>query len=56
VTFAILVRVRERRREEQIEDEIVTTDRVGGVPRDASVYPVTDSETGLRSARNPYSA
>jgi hypothetical protein len=47
LTMAILVRVRERRREEQIEDEIVA-DHAGVAPRERemSIQPVTDHEAG----------
>jgi len=59
LTMAILVRVRERRREEQIEDEMVA-DHAGVVPRQVSVQPVTDHETGARkpsaSPRSSYPA
>jgi hypothetical protein len=58
LTMAILVSVRERRRAEQIEDEIAA-DRAEVAPRDVSVQPVTGHETGtLRSAgaRSSYPA
>lgn len=51
LTMAILVNLRNRRREERIEDEIAG-DRTGAGPQDASVYPVTDRETG--SGRSSY--
>jgi len=44
LTMAILVGMRNRRREERLEDEIVG-DQPGVGPRDASVYPVTDRDS-----------
>jgi hypothetical protein len=45
ITMAIVVWMRGRRREEQVEDEIAA-DRVGPVARDVSIQPVTNRETG----------
>ena len=53
LTMAILVSLRNRRREERLEDEI-TGDQPGVGPQDATVYPVTDRET--RSGRTSYPA
>jgi hypothetical protein len=44
LTMAILVGMRNRRREERLEDELVG-DHTGAGPRDATVYPVADLET-----------
>ncbi len=53
LTMAILVNLRNRRREETLEDEIAA-DHTGVGPQDSSVYPVTDRETG--SGRSSYPA
>ena len=53
LTMAILVSMRNRRREEKLEDEIVG-DHTGVGPQDASIYPVTDRES--RSGRSSYPA
>jgi hypothetical protein len=53
LTMAILVAMRNRRREEQLEDEMAG-DHTGTGPRDAAVYPVADIET--RSGRSSYPA
>lgn len=43
LTMAILVRIRNRRREEQLEEEIAA-DRTGAATRNASAHPVTNYE------------
>jgi hypothetical protein len=53
LTMAILVAMRNRRREEQLEDEMAG-DQTGTGARDATVYPVADIET--RSGRSSYPA
>jgi len=53
LTMAILVGMRNRRREERLEDEMVG-DHTGIGGRDATVYPVDDLET--RSGRSSYPA
>jgi hypothetical protein len=53
LTMAILVAMRNRRREEQLEDEMAA-DQTGTGARDATVYPVADIET--RSGRSSYPA
>ncbi|PZS36953.1 MAG: hypothetical protein DLM62_21135 [Pseudonocardiales bacterium] len=53
LTMAILVTMRNRRREEQLEDEIAG-DHSGTSAREATVYPVADIET--RSGRSSYPA
>jgi hypothetical protein len=53
LTMAILVAMRNRRREEQLEDEMAG-DHTGTGARDATVYPVADIET--RSGRSSYPA
>jgi hypothetical protein len=53
LTMAILVAMRNRRREEQREDEMAA-DQTGTGARDATVYPVADIET--RSGRSSYPA
>ena len=53
LTMAILVAMRNRRREEQLEDEMVG-DPTGTAAREATVYPAADIET--RSGRSSHSA
>ena len=53
LTMAILVAMRNRRREERLEDEMAG-DQTGTGARDATVHPVTDIET--RSGRSSYPA
>lgn len=51
-TMAILVRVRNRRRQEQLEEEIAA-DRADAVARNASVHPVNHESASLRSGGGP---
>jgi hypothetical protein len=53
LTMAILVNLRNRRREERLEEEIVG-DHTGVGPQEPSVYPVTDRDT--RPGRSSYPA
>jgi hypothetical protein len=53
LTMAILVGMRNRRREERLEDEMAS-DHTGIGARDATVYPVDDLER--RSGRSSYPA
>lgn len=52
LTMAILVGMRNRRREERLEDEMVG-DQTGTGVRDATVYPVADIETKSGRSSHP---